>query len=612
MLFSLDIETEGLSYFKDRLLCIGIYSPEFGYLAFKTASDFQQWNRKENLYVAHNGSFDVNWLRHLGVDIRDQFAYDTKALATILIPTPKQAPGQKTTYGLENLHISLLNGTAYKLDRSNMAGYSYAEVIAYNEEDCKITYKLFDYMLSHIPQSDWPFVENWLMPAVKLCADMEYGGIFIDKSGLELYKKSQELQFSLIKKELEELTKEGRELWYLKEVEELKVIYDEMALKASKKTESPQKKETTKIRYANLFSKAKEKIEPFNFASPKQLSWLLKEYYELDLYNKREEKDTTNEAKLKEINHPVTNKLCEYREFDKLLNTCIPALLENIKEDGNVHAHFNIGGTRTGRLSSSGPNLQQIPRGPIRSYIKSRSGTSLITADYSQIEVRIIAEITQEEELIYAFKQGIDPYSVIASKLFGIDCDVREIKSRFPKERNCAKTAGLSILYGTGAYKLKEVIEKDLGLKLSVQECKSYIERYREGLPKVSAFKQGLERDLANRKVYYNLLGRPFYIEENEDIYLKGLNTLVQGSASDLVVYSQTNFVIPALKKLGIDFTHRMLIHDEVVIEVPAMLAEELTKTVIEPAMTTEIEKTLSLAVPLKIEYTIAEEWSKP
>jgi DNA polymerase-1 len=343
----------------------------------------------------------------------------------------------------------------------------------------------------------------------------------------------------------------------------------------------------------------------------KQLIWLLKDYYGLSIKN-RDDEDSTAEAILRQNSHPVCQKLCDYRETEKLVSTCIPALTENLSPDQFVHTHYHIGGTRTGRLSSSNPNLQQIPRGRIRSFIQSSSESrTLVTIDYSQIEVRLIAEAAKEEELIHAFKEGIDPYSVIAQKLLKVDCPVREIKERFKKERDVAKTAGLSILYGTGAAKLQEVLNKELNKNYKLAECKAFIEDYRKSLPAVSQFKIRLERDLANQKVYYNMLGRPFIIEDNDSLYMKSLNTLIQGSASDLVIHSALK-VKKALDALSVPNNCCMLIHDEQVWQLPSDEAELLTQEVIIPAMTTEIEKELGFVVPLKVEYAINKEWAKP
>jgi DNA polymerase I-like protein with 3'-5' exonuclease and polymerase domains len=610
-IYSLDIETTGLDRFKDRILTIGVYSPGHRE-CFDSVDAFTSWYRSclySPLFVMHRGSFDVNFLRHHGIDLRSSWGFDTRSIASIAIPGPGLAEGQKRELSLENLAIQLLGEESYKLNRENMGSYTSEEVKAYCLKDCEITYRIFEKFVQEMSESSWKFVESWLMPATKFCADLEYEGIKIDIEGLSRYRTVVEQKKSVVLEELEEITKQAIQFYHEKQVREVSDKYKEMYEKAKIKAKDKAK---CFNRYQKLEELAICRLESFNWNSSEQLKWLLKEYYQLDIYNNREEKETTNEAMLKSLDHPVAKKLVDYREFEKLCSTCIPALLENIAPTGNVHSNYNIGGTRTGRLSSSGPNLQQIPKGPIRSYICAAPSRNLLTIDYAQIEVRILAELAKEEKLITAFKEGIDAYSVIAKDLLKIDCPVKDIKQKFKKERDVSKTAGLSILYGTGAAKLQEVLQKELGEQYSLRECKQFIEEYRNGFPGIKALRKRLDRELANGKVCYNLLGRPFYIESNDDIYMKGLNTLVQGSASDLVLWSQTNFVIPALKELGVDFKHRMVIHDEIVLELAENEAELLTREVIIPAMTTQIEQALNLTVPLTVEYNISREWNKP
>jgi DNA polymerase I-like protein with 3'-5' exonuclease and polymerase domains len=602
-LFALDIETTGLDRFTDKILAIGVYNPSFSQ-CFDSVKALQEFldHRPNVRFIMHNGAFDVGFLRNAGCDIRQHWHYDTRSASSLLTPRPE-------SLGLESLSNVYLGYPTYKLDRKNMSSYSWAELSKYCLTDCRYTFELYEFLQKRV---DAEFTKNWLLPATFFCADMEYDGVYVDKKGLQAYRDEQVHKRDSLLSELKELAKAAVTFYHEKQTDEVRKTYKEMYEKAKEKAKDKQK---CLRRYALLESAAISRLEAFNWNSPKKLQWLLKDYYCLDIAD-REGDDSTGEAILKELDHPVAKKLCEYRGVEKLVGTCIPALLENIKADGNLHTHYHIGGTRTGRLSSSNPNLQQIPRGNIRSFIQSsqpRSGPNngLITIDYAQIEVRIIAEVTKERKLIHAFKEGIDPYSVIAQKLLKIDCPVREIKEKFKKERDVSKTAGLSILYGTGAAKLQEVLNKELNKNYSLRECRDFIQEYRDGFPDIKAFKLKLEQALANQKIYKNLLGRPFTIETNDDLYMKSLNTLVQGSASDLVIYAAIK-TKQHLDSLDVPAKCRLIIHDEVVWELPMDEAETLVKDVIEPAMTTDIEKELGLVVPLKIEYTISKEWEKP
>lgn len=616
-IYALDIETAGLSRFKDRILGIGVYSPNYQQY-FDSVTSFTSWLFSlpiKPLFVTHNGAFDIGFLRHNNLDLRNYWYHDTRSLASLVTPRPE-------SLGLEPLSKQFLGVESYKLNRKNMTSYSRDEVAAYCLKDCQNTYELRRTLLSlnSFTQAHIDFFENWCMPATKFLADMEYDGVYIDREGLLSYNKLMVTKRDQILNDLKERANPAIKAYHELQVINVRRTYKEMYEKAKTKNETkkPFEKfgENTKLlrRYALLESAAISRLEPFNWNSSDQIKWLLKDYFSLDIFNSRENKETTNEAKLRDLSQEseICKLLLSYRETEKLIGTCIPALQENCDENGFVHTHYHIGGTRTGRLSSSTPNLQQIPRGALRSYVQaSKRSLVLVTIDYAQIEVRVIAELAQENELIHAFKEGIDPYSLIAQKLLKINAPVKEIKEKFKKERDVSKTAGLSILYGTGAYKLQEVLKKDLGRNLSIADCKRFIEDYRNSLPGVKSFKRSLERSLANQKIAFNLLGRPFLIETNDDIYMKGLNTLVQGSASDLVIHSALK-VKAKLDKLGVVNNCRLLIHDEQVWELEADEAEMLVNELIVPTMTTEVVEELGLTVPLKVEYTINREWSKP
>jgi DNA polymerase I-like protein with 3'-5' exonuclease and polymerase domains len=607
MLFSLDIETTGLNYFKDQILCIGVCDSDRNYQVFQTVEAFNEWNRPdEYFFFCHNGAFDVSFLRHHGSDIRSQFLYDTRSIATILIPTPSIAPGQKSPFGLENLYQVLLKGKSYKLDRKRMSDVPWKDLIAYNEKDCRITYDLIDFLSKNLDERDWAFVESWIMPATKLLMEMSYNGVWIHRERLASYQEKVEGELHEVEKELQETTQEAQQVFQALEVAKLRKAYDHLCAQAELKARDPA---LCRQRYNLLFEKARQKLAPFNFNSSSQLKWLLKDFYGLNLFNERSQKETTDEAMLKEhaSSAPVCQVLVKHRELQKLTSTCIPAIRDHIAPDGRVHPRFIVGGTRTGRLSSSEPNFQQVPRGPLRSCVMASEGHSFFIADYAQIEVRILAELAKEKELIDAFKEGIDCYSIIAKKLLSLDCPVHELKKRHPRERDVSKTAGLSIFYGTGAGKLREVLSKELGLNRSLKDCRDFIENYRKGFAAIEAYKKQVEQALANQKKIHGLLGRPLYIHSNDDLYMKALNTVVQGSASDLVVeaFGSICRAFPFIKPV-------LIVHDEMVMEIPDAKLNEALLQEMETLATAALEKKFNLEVPLKIEWHVAKEWLKP
>lgn len=618
-LYALDIETTGLCPWSDVVLGIGVWSPDDSQY-FTTIPSLTEWLKGPGAsaeFIMHSGAFDVNFLRRKGVNLQSQWAYDTRTIASIIYPWPSISPGQRSQFGLENLGIQWLGKEAYKLDRTNMAQYTQEQVRDYCLEDCELTYRIFQHLVDAVQKQSgmrgWTFVEKWVMPATKAAANMEYNGLGIDLPSLLKFKEDTEIELKDVEQVLHQITEKHRQTYQHQLRRNLIKEYDvkkETYLKNHPKAD-PVK---TAARYANLAQKALARVPEFNFSSTPQLLWLLKSEGATPI-DPLTNKESTATAVLKQLaadGSKTAEALVNYRRVEKLLNANIPNLLDNIKPDGRVHGRLHIGGTRTGRLSSSGPNMQQCTKGRLRQcIIADKPDTVLFCGDYSQLEVRVIAELSKEPKMVEAFKQGIDPYAVFAKDMFSLDTPVEKIKKEQPAYRDAGKVGVLSILYRTGARKLRHSIQKSLGRDVSLEECKQYIENFKAGLSVLQAYDLELQGQLLNKKLVWNLMGRPFRLEDNEEIYMKGLNTMVQGSASDLVAYSQTALVIPELKRRGVWHEPKLWVHDEVIIELKVDEAEQVAAEIIKPLMTTKLQETLNLAVPLELSYACSRSWEK-
>jgi len=350
--------------------------------------------------------------------------------------------------------------------------------------------------------------------------------------------------------------------------------------------------------------------EPFNPSSPKQVAEILFDRLSLPVIERAKTGPSTSARVLSElaVHHPLPGKLIEYRELEKLLNTYIDRLPEAINpKTGRIHTSFHQASTATGRLSSSDPNLQNIP---IRTEVGERirrafvapRGSQLIGADYSQIELRLLAHFSEDEALIQAFETGEDLHQLTASHIFGIP--EGEIT---PKVRDAAKRVNFGIIYGISPFGLA----RELGI--SREEAKAYIDRFFMAYPKAKAFIDRMIELATERGYAETILGRrrplPYLTSKNVQRRnfdrRNAVNTPIQGSAADLIKLAMLQ--IDRLIEQG-DIKAKMLlqIHDELVFEAKRDHCEA-AMTQIKAAM----EGVMTLAVPLEVEVKCGSNWSE-
>ncbi|MBR5416647.1 MAG: DNA polymerase I, partial [Clostridiales bacterium] len=351
--------------------------------------------------------------------------------------------------------------------------------------------------------------------------------------------------------------------------------------------------------------------EEFTILSPKQLGKVLFDKLGLPSGKKLASGGySTNSEELEKIRdkHPIVDKILEYRQIQKLDSTFVMGLKKSISEkDGRVHTTFSQAMTNTGRLSSSDPNLQNIPiRTDLGSLIRetfvAKDGYVLIDADYSQIELRLLAAISHDEEMISAFREGRDIHTKTACGIFGVPAD--KINAGM---RAAAKRVNFSIVYGVSDYGLSQ----DLGV--SVYEAKRYIEEYYRQFPTIKPCLDGFKQEGKEKGYVSTLFGRRRILKEltsaNYNIRSFGeraaMNTPIQGTAADIIKLAM-NHAEQALREKGFDAKLILQVHDELIVEAKEDIAEEAAK-VLSDAM----EKVIELDVPLIAEARIGKTWAE-
>ncbi len=350
--------------------------------------------------------------------------------------------------------------------------------------------------------------------------------------------------------------------------------------------------------------------EPFNINSPKQVGDILFGKLALDPKAKKTKggQYVTSEEVLLSISdrHPIVQKILEYRAVKKLLSTYIDALPELINpQTGKIHTTYNQTVTATGRLSSSNPNLQNLPirteRGQvIRRAVIPDEGCVFLSADYSQIELRLMAHFSQDEHLLAAFREGQDIHAATAAKIFGIP-----IEAVTKEQRRKAKTANFGIIYGISAFGLSQQLGS------SRKEAQELIDSYFAAFPGVIGFieqakekarAQGFVETLFHRKRYLpdinsrNATVRSF-AERN------AVNAPIQGTAADIIKRAMIRIHSRLLAE-GLQTKMIMQVHDELNFNVPTAEVEQVRKIVVE-----EMQQAVSLSVPLIAECGIGDNW---
>ena len=396
--------------------------------------------------------------------------------------------------------------------------------------------------------------ENIEIPLIEVLASMEDTGIKVDKKGVE--------DFGVYLSEMIEETK--------------KIIYNEAG-------------------------------HEFNISSPKQLATVLFEEMHLPVIKKTKTGYSTNADVLEELRGqaPVIENIFKYRQYTKLNSTYVVGLLDKISDDGRIHTWFRQTETRTGRISSTEPNLQNIPvrtelGSHMRKFFISDSGKTLVDADYSQIELRVMAHLCNDKNMISAFNSGEDIHTSTASQVF----DVPPIMVT-PEMRSSAKAVNFGIIYGIGAFSLA----KDINT--TQKQAKQYISDYFKNYPKVKEFMDSTVDNALKTGTVTTIFGRkrriPEILSSNKIQQAAGkriaMNTPVQSVAADLIKIAMIN-VYRRLKSENINAKLILQVHDELIIESDVSCADRSAKILRE-----EMQNVHKMKVELVVDVNKGKSW---
>ena len=349
--------------------------------------------------------------------------------------------------------------------------------------------------------------------------------------------------------------------------------------------------------------------EEFNILSPKQLGHILFEKLGLPPVKKTKTGYSTNAEVLEKLQyqHPIVSLVLEYRQLTKLNSTYVEGLSKVIAGDGRIHTSFQNTVTATGRLSSTEPNLQNIPvrtalGAEMRTMFVARPGWVLVDADYSQIELRLLAHMSGDEAMIQAFRDGVDIHTVTASQVFGVSPD------RVTADmRRAAKAVNFGIVYGISPFSLSQDIH------VSVAQAKSYMEKYFAHYAGVRAYMDGVVEQGKSQGYVSTLYGRRRWLPELKSSNFNtrsfgervALNMPIQGTAADIIKLAMIR-VEHRLAQEGLQAQLVLQVHDELIVECPQAEADTVARL-----LTQEMEGVAQLAVPLTAEAKVGKTWAE-
>ena len=524
-------------------------------------TDLKTLFENEAIYkTAYNAKTAYNILRNLGV-LAKSIIFDIALASYVKDP---QRNHELDVQSMEHLNHAIIPFAPFEKNKKKQISFSDApieSILNYSSDEAFTILELTKFWINNLDKKELELTYDVEVPLTFVLADMEYTGVSVDENYLHKLTISMNNQLAKI---------EGR-------------IYEIAG-------------------------------GVFNINSPRQVGEVLFEKLGLKAEKKRGKANySTNAAVLEELadEYEIAQLILDYRKFAKLKSTyteALPALID--RKDNRIHTTYNQTVTATGRLSSSNPNLQNIPvrteeGNKIRNAFVSgdKENGLILSADYSQIELRLLAHITQDKHLLEAFNTGVDVHTLTASKVFDVPVENVTKEMRYK-----SKTVNFGIIYGQTKYGLA----KSLGI--SNADAETFIEKYFATYPKVKAYMEGTVIEAEEKGFVETIFGRKRYLSTElsssngmirEFAKRAAINQPIQGTAADLMKIAMIDFS-KKLKENNLKSKMIMQVHDELVVEVVKSELDVVTNLVKEA-----MELNQPLSVPLVVDVNVGESWKE-
>lgn len=528
----------------------------------EVVADFRDFFENESIEkIAHNIKYDLKIIEKYGVKVKGPL-FDTMIAHYLITPEGKHGMDYLSELYLNYQPISIetLIGKKGK-NQGNMADVDPEKVVDYACEDSDVTWQLMEIFRPEIEKDHLKSLfYDMEMPLVRVLKEMEVEGIKMDVPGLAVFSEELGTELDRLEKEIKRLAG----------------------------------------------------VEDFNLDSPRQLGEVLFDVMQIDTKAKKTKTGqykTSEDVLVKlEHKHEIIPLILNYRSLKKLKSTYVDALPQLVNaETGRIHTSYMQTVAATGRLSSNNPNLQNIPirtekgREIRKAFLARDEKHELLAADYSQIELRIIAALSGDDNMIKAFNDKLDIHAATAAKVFHLD-SIEEVTR---DQRSAAKAVNFGIIYGQSAFGLSQ------NLGISRKEAKGLIDSYYEQYGKMKDFMSD-QVDFAREHGYVEtIMKRRRYLKDiqSANAIVRGfaernaVNAPIQGSAADVIKIAMIN-IYKAMEEKGVKSKMLLQVHDELVFDI---VSDE--KEIMEEIVKKEMESAVQLTVPLDIDYKFADNW---